>query len=169
MTLKRTIPAILVMLCMAITALPFSQQDNKRTEGKFPLEDWSLTHPAISSLGLADAPARIISNTGDAAIGLTITKVGLQNNSGKTISAVKFNWYLFREESPKKILRKGETPFIGLGEFEAGEKQVVEYPIVTFANIYQPFVKDGKLKGKFVIGIAVSEIQYTDGSRWKRK
>jgi hypothetical protein len=166
MTLRIEVSPIVLVLCVAITA--FSQQDNKRTEVKFPQGDWSLTHPVISQLGIADAPARIISITGDAGKGLTITKVGLQNNSAKTISAVKFRWFLFRQDAPKKILKKGETPVVGVGDFPAGSEQVVEYPIVTFASIYQPFVKDNKLTGKFVIEIAVSEIQYADGLSWKR-
>ena len=166
MTRRIVVHPILVMLCLAISA--FSQQENKRTEAKFPQGDWSLTHPVISQLGIADAPARIISITGDAAQGLTITKVGLQNNSAKTISAVKFRWFLFRQDAPKKILTKGETPVIGLEDLPAGSKQVVEYPIVTFASIYQPFVKDNKLTGKFVIEVSVSEIQYAGGSSWKR-
>jgi len=166
MRLRIELLPILLMLCVAITA--FSQQDNKRTEAKFPQGDWSLTHPVISQLGIADGPARIISITGDAAKGLTLTKVGLQNNSAKMISAVKFRWFLFKQDAAKKILKNGETPLIGLEDLPAGSEQVVEYPIVTFASIYHPFVKDNKLTGKFVIEIAVSEIQYADGSSWKR-
>ena len=139
MTLRVVVPSILLILCVSISA--FSQQDNKRTESRFPQGDWSLTHPVISQLGIADAPALIISITGDAAKGLTITKVGLQNNSAKTISGVKFRWFLFRQDAPKKILNKGETPVIELEDLPAGTEQVVEYPIVTFASIYQPLLK----------------------------
>ena len=163
----RTSAPILATLCWAMMASVVWPR-NQNTFVTFPPGDWSLTHPVISQLGLTDAPALIISITGDAAKGLTITKVGLQNNSAKTISAVKFRWYLFRQDAPKKILTKGETPVIGLEDLPAGSKQVVEYPIVTFASIYQPFVKDNKLTGKFVIEVSVSEIQYAGGSSWKR-
>lgn len=166
MRLRIEVLPILLTLCVSISA--FSQQDKKFTEVQFPQGDWSLTHPVISQLGITDAPAEIINITGDAAKGLTITKVGLQNNSAKTISAVKFRWFLFRQDAPKKILNKGETPVIGLEGLPAGSEQAVEYPVVRFASIYQPLVKDNKLTGKFVIEVAVSEIQYADGSSWKR-
>lgn len=169
MTTKRTVISILLMLCTAITALSLSQQNEKRAGVKFPPGDWSFTHPVTSQLRIANSPVRIISNTGDATKGLTITNVGLRNDSGRTISAVKFRWYLFREDAPGKILKKGETPMIGLGDLAAGSERVLEYPVVRFANLYQPFVKDGKLTGKFAIEIAVNELQYADGSSWKRR
>ncbi len=51
---------------------------------------------------------------------------------------------------------------------KAPEREV-EYPVVSFGSIYQSLLKDGKLTGRFVIEVAVSEILYADGSRWKRR
>jgi hypothetical protein len=170
--MKNTKISLLVStaICLALGApSPGLCQDKGPANVKFPPGDWSLTHPAISRIGLADAPAKIVSTTGDVKYGGTITKIGLVNHSSKRINAVKFRWYLFREESPKEIVRKGETPEIGLGEFASGTEREVEYPVVSFGSVYEPLVKNGKLMGRFVIETAVSEILYADGTRWKRR
>jgi hypothetical protein len=146
----------------------YAQQTEKPNKIEFPLGKWSFSYPPISRLGLADAPAQIVSTTGDVKDGGTITKVGLENLSSKTIAAIKFQWYLFREESPQKIAAQGETPVVGVGRFQPKETREVEYPIVSFGKIYKPLVKNGKLEGEFVIEVAVSEILYDDGSKWKR-
>ncbi|MDQ3256800.1 MAG: hypothetical protein M3R15_23390 [Acidobacteriota bacterium] len=168
MRLMGTFFLTFALLCITVPALSFNFQNNERAEVKFPPGKWSLTYPPISILSLEDAPAKIISTTGDVKNGVTITEVGLENRSSKAISAVKFRWYLFTEGTPKKIVSRGETPVVGMGEFASGKKRIIEYPIVSFGNIYRPLVKDGRLTGKFVIEVAVSEILYADGSSWKR-
>ena len=107
--------------------------------------------------------------TGDVKNGVTITSVRLKNNSGKGVAAVKLSWYLFREQDPKNILRKGETPTLGVSGLPAGASKGVNHTVVSFGDIYKPLVKNGKLTGDFVLELAVGEIVYEDGSRWERK
>lgn len=147
----------------------YAQNVKDSNKIELPPGKWSFSYPPISRLGLADAPTKIVSTTANGKNYGTVNKVGLVNISSKTITAVKFQWYLFREESPEKVVSKGETPVIGIGEFQPKETRVVEYPIVSFGKIYQPLVKDGKLEGNFVIEVAVSEILYDDGSKWTRE
>jgi hypothetical protein len=135
----------------------------------FPPGEWTLQHPVISRLGLKDAPLQIISVKAEGKRGGTIRTVRLKNNSGKEVTAVKFVWYLFQEQETKNILQKGETPILGLDNFADRTSKAIDYPIVSFGNIYKPLVKDGKLIGDFVLEVAVGEIIYEDGSKWERK
>lgn len=93
----------------------------------------------------------------------------LKNNSGEPVTAVKFAWFLFLEKDSKNILKQGKTPVLTVPRLLDGASKVIDYPIVSFADIYKQFVKDGKLAGDFVIEVAVTEITYEDGSVWERK
>ena len=164
LTLMALMLVMLFIACLATFSKGLQDQDTKLPPG-----DWTLMHPAISRLGLEDAPLRITSVTGSTKAGGTITEVRLKNNSEKAAAGVKFSWYLFRDHAPQEILRKGESPVLGLEGLSAGRSKVVAYPIVSFGKIYEPLLKDGKLTGDFVLEVAVSEITYEDGSKWVRK
>jgi len=159
----------LMLVMLTIACLTAASKNLQDTDFKLPPGKWTLQHPAISRLGLKDAPLQIISVTGSTKSGGTITEVRLKNNSGKATAGVKFNWYLFRDQAPKEILRKGESPVLGLVGLSAGGRKNVTYPIVSFGNIWEPLLKDGELNGDFVLEVAVSEITYEDGSKWERK
>ena|SRR6266576_4405300 len=159
----------LVLVMLFIACLAASSKSLQDTDIKLPPGKWTLTHHAISRLGLKDAPLRITSVTGSIEKGGTISAVRLKNNSGRTVDGVKFAWYLFRDQAPQEILRKGESPILGVAGLSAGGSKLVTYPIVSFGNIYEPLLKNGELTGDFVLEVAVSEITYEDGSKWERK
>ena len=167
---SKLILALLVLAMSCVVPLAYSSvKATQDVQVKLPPGKWTLQHPVISRLGLTDAPLQITSVTGHVKNGGTITAVRLKNNSGKAVTAVKFAWYLFRDQEPQKILQKGESPVLGVTGLSDGSSKVVDYPIVSFGNIYKPLVKDGKLTGDFVLEVAVSEIIYEDGSKWERK
>ena len=159
----------LMLVMLTVACLAAASKNLQDTDIKLPPGKWTLQHPALSRLGLKDAPLQITSVTGDVKRGGTITAVRLKNNSGKAAAGVRFTWYLFRDQAPKEILRKGESPALGLVGLPAGGSKNVAYPIVSFGNIYEPLLKDGELNGDFVLEVAVSEITYEDGSKWERK
>ncbi len=109
--------------------------------------------------------------------GVMLTGVDLKNLSGKTITAVKFQWLLYRADKineiiiPHKnpyIITQGETSSIKIDECQPEEKCSVNYSIVWCKDVCKAFVKDNS-KGEPVIETAVSEILYNDGSVWKQK
>jgi hypothetical protein len=60
---------------------------------------------------------------------------------------------------------KGETSKFLAVSLTAGERRVVEYPVVSFAKIYRPLVEGKKeLEGNFRIELWVSDVRFTDGT-----
>ena len=119
---SRLVLALLLLAasCVAASAFGPAATNMQGAQVKFPPGRWTIKYPVISGLGLADAPLKITSITGDVRNGVTITSVRLKNNSDKAVAAVKLSWYLFREQNPKNILRKGETPTLGVSGLPAG-------------------------------------------------
>lgn len=124
-----------------------------------PKGEWFLTcRPTKQPQPVAD----VYSVTTDSGNALTITEVGVRNRSSRKIIAVKIGWHLYRVEDENSILLKGETPLLGV-TLSPKERRTVQYPVVSFAKIYPPLVKDGELKGQFRIIAFISDVVFEDG------
>ena len=166
-----------LMLTASASFQTHAQQTEKPKEKECQLNFWDFTYPLMSFLGLADAPAKIISTSAGARTGVMLAGVDLKNLSGKPITAVKFQWFLYRVDKINEILTprenpniitQGETTSIKIDECQPEEKCSVDYSIVWCKDIYKAFAEDNS-EGEPVIEAAVSEILYNDGSVWKRK
>ena len=170
---------ILFTLVLTISASfqTYTQQIEKPKEKECSLNFWDFTYTPMSFLGLVDAPAKIISTSSGGRTGVMLTGVDLKNLSGKTITAVKFQWFLYRADkineilTPRKnpnIITQGETSSVKIDECQPEEECSVDYSIVWCKDVYEAFLQDNS-KGEPVIEATVSEILYSDGSAWKRK
>lgn len=93
--------------------------------------NWSLAClPTVKPQPVVDA----YSVTTDASKGLTITHVGVRNESRREVVAVKLGWRLFLKADPHTNLQEGETPLLGI-PLSAGERRVVEFPVVTASRV----------------------------------
>lgn len=45
---------------------------------------------------------------------------------------------------------------------------MIDAPRISFTEIAKPLRKEGELNGDFMIVVAVEEVQFADGSRWRR-
>jgi hypothetical protein len=98
-------------------------------------------------------------------MGLGITKVEIKNLTPNAISAVRLNWILFEGQGRDDILRQGRTPLIAISEgLPSGQKQVLEYSVVSFVKLAKRLLKDGRLYGQFRIEVKVAEVVYEDGT-----
>jgi hypothetical protein len=142
-------------------------QSEANTQQLFPRGNWSIgMHPYLGS-DYDSVPVIVTSVTSDARRGVAITKVGLENQSSQNVTAVKIAWRLANEQNPGNILLQGQTPFVTRdGGFPAGSNLRLRFPVVAFAKILRPLLKNNTLDGEFRIDISVSEVLYEDGSKW---
>ena len=107
--------------------------------------------------------------TTDVRKGLGITAVGLKNTTTKTVSAVKFTWYVLEQQSTDKVLLQGQTQLIAIpGGILPETERRIDFPVVIFTRVAHSLVKNGSLNGDFNIEALVSEVTYDDGSTWER-
>jgi hypothetical protein len=123
--------------------------------------DWSLAClPTLKPQPVVDA----YSVTTNASKGLTITHVGVKNQTDKNAAAIKLGWRLFLEEDPKTNLRQGVTPLLGVS-LSPGERRVMEFPVVNASKVLATMLTDGKLRGKFRIEVAVTEVLFDEHAK----
>ncbi len=85
------------------------------------------------------------------------------------MAAVKLGWYLSLKQDRNQILKQGATPLVSIsGGLKAKDKTVIEFPVVSFAAVSKPLLKNGTLAGDFEIYVAVTEVVYENGSVWSR-
>jgi len=100
----------------------------------------------------------------DASHGIKVTDVWLENRSLQDVSAVKIGWKLYEKANPSRILLSGETPqFLGVN-LAAGEKRVATFPVVSFAKIHGPLLRNGRLEGSYKIELWVTEVLFDGGN-----
>jgi|GEM_PF-3208027 hypothetical protein len=146
------IPIFLAVLAsVSISAL------NK--SAKLPAGNWGL------SCGPAKAPGAVVDLYAvgiDSSKGFTVTDIWLENRSSQDVVAVKIGWKLYERSSPQVILLTGETPdFLGV-VLMAGEKRQVTFPVLSFAKIYHPLLRAGKLEGRYKIELSVIDVKFDD-------
>lgn len=161
--------ATLTILTLVAFLLGISGNSRGQSKGsagdELPGGNWTLsTHPYMGP-GYNSRPVivtAVVSNLKG-----TATRVMLENNSSKTVSAVKLEWYLMTDQDRSTVLQQGQTPFVTpSGTLPPGKARELKFPIVSFAKIYQPLLKNNVLAGDYRIEIAIAEIQYEDGSTW---
>jgi hypothetical protein len=162
----RFIPiAVVVLLTVFLVGSILIKAQN--SQGKLPPPgNWTLSVGVSTRPGNDSIPVDVYSVLTEADKGLTATKVSLLNRDSKDVTAVKLHWYLNETKNPGVLLLEGETQFIGI-DLPAGENRELNFPVVSFAKIYKPLLRNGVLSGNYRIDIAVSEIKYADETSWK--
>lgn len=161
--------ATLTILTLVAALLGISGSGKGQSKGnvsdELPGGNWTLsTHPYMGP-GYNSRPVMVTAVVSN--LKGTATRVMLENNSSKTVSAVKLEWHLMEEQDRSTVLQQGQTPFVTpSGTLPPGKSRELKFPIVSFAKIHQPLMKNNVLAGDYRIEIAVAEIQYEDGSTW---
>jgi hypothetical protein len=160
-------------MVLLIAALAFSEADPTgsaaatdpvNVPGKWGVSWGPYADPDANSL-----PVRVIGVTGAHKRGVSITKCEVSNYSGKTASALKFGWQLRSGQESDPVVLAGITPWVGVGELADKERRTIEYPVFVLERDATPVVRDGVLTGHFHVDVLVREIQYEDGSAWKKE
>ena len=96
---------------------------------------------------------------------LIVRSVGIKNNTPKTIREVKLKWVLSTEEVP--VTLEGYLPSFEVQVYNQSRRDVELPPVIDFAKLTKPLMKQGTLDGNFLLTLRVSEVTYADGSKWK--
>jgi len=162
--------ALLVMLGAAlIINSSYQAKSQRKAQTNLPTGEWSFSAGPYQGYGYKTQDVVVTSVTTDSQKGLTITKVGLKNRSGKPVSSLKLHWALFREQDKDSVLAEGDTSLIPLSDdIPADGKRILEYPVVSFWKISRPLQTDGALYGSFRLELRVTEIQYDEMSAVRR-
>jgi len=135
-------------------------------DAQLPAGDWSFSHRPYLRTGADALPVRVMSVKGEASR-LQITAETIKNQSGKTVSELRLSWYLTREDEPNRILRSGTTPTVFPLNIPSGASLRAGVPVIAFVDVYEPLAVAGRLSGRFVLEVAVTEARYSDGTSWK--
>ena len=152
--------AVLLLLVVGGANVPSSAQT------QLPTGDWSFSHRPYVRPGAEAHPVRVTSVKGEASR-LEISAEAISNQSGKNVSGLRLSWYLTRDGEPNVVLRSGTTPTVFPLDIPSGASHQGNVPVMAFADVYQPLVISGQLRGRFVLEVAVTEVQYTDGTVWR--
>ena len=151
--MKKLIPlTILLIIFIANLRTPaLTKTDN------LPSGNWGL------ACGPSKTPGAVVDLYAvgtDASKGLTVRDVWLQNRSAQNVAAVKIGWKLYERSNPQAILLTGEIPDLLGVALAPAEKRVVTFPVLSFAKIYHPLLRDGKLEGRYKIELWVTDIKF---------
>lgn len=157
------LPLLLVLGALALTEGGSAQGRNDT----LPPGKWAVSAHAYAGPMYESQPVKVIGVVSDAAQGVKITTFGLRNSTSKVVSAVSLTWYVNSEQTGDEVLLQGETEPISIeGGLAPGKSQYIEKPVVSFGDIAKVLLKRGALRGAYSVEVAVTGIQYEDGSTW---
>ena len=153
--------SLLLIAILLIGAPHALTQQTSSSDSGLPKGDWVLAcGPSRSRGALVD----LYMVGSDSSKGVKVTDVWLENRSVQDVEAVKIGWKLYEKSNPQTILLTGETPqFLGVA-LGPGEKRVITFPVVSFAKIYRPLLRGGKLSGSYRIELWVTDVQFDNGN-----
>lgn len=161
--------ALLIALTAVVTAPQALGQSKENKSVKLPAGNYSLRVLPFVGPGYDSIPVVVFSTTSDLPKGAAVTEVGIENRSGRAVTAVRFGWRLSTEQNREAVLLQGQTPLLALrNTLLPGNSVVVLYQVTSLARIHEPLLKNGTLNGNFSIEVMVSEIHYEDGSPWAK-
>jgi hypothetical protein len=166
--LKKATVAVLLPLLLVMSALALVNSGSSQGRSNaLPPGKWAVSAHAYVGPMYESQPVKVIGVVSDAAQGVKITTFGLRNSTSKVVSAVSLTWYVTSEQTGDEVLLQGETEPVSIeGGLPAGKSQYIEKPVVSFGDISKVLLKRGALRGAYSIEVAVTGIQYEDGSTW---
>jgi hypothetical protein len=157
--------AITLMLIVTLTSSNSAThealaQNDQSTIQNLPPGHWLLAILPAKTRGRVVDLSSVSSSVSK---GLGVTYFILENRSKQRVAGVKIAWRLFEASRRDTTLLKGETPKFLAVPLIAGERRVVEYPVVSFAEIYRPLLRGKReLEGNYRIELRVSDVRFTD-------
>jgi hypothetical protein len=134
-----------------------------------PTSGFSVTYDISSRLKLQEGAVKVIGNENRLEDGPGMSRVEIENASGKQVKSIKLNWYLFNSPDSTSVVKTGRTKEIKVSDLAPGEKKIVESRLPSFDEMFKGLTKGGYIEGKYYVEVIVGEIKYTDGTKWERE
>jgi hypothetical protein len=168
--MKKTFRASLLFLATALMlnfSIVSSRSGSTDSQTIFPKGSWNFSaHPYMGE-GYKVRPI-VVTSVETEARTLSVKAVRVKNISTKAVLAVKLAWTLSDERYPKKILREGETSLITMDKTLASQdNRILKVGVVSFLELYKPFLKPSTLEGNFRLEVGVSQVLFEDQSSWQ--
>jgi len=96
-----------------------------------------------------------------------IKRVQVKNRTSQTIVLVQVWVEVVNLDEPEKILLKDTFPFAN-ASIAPNASEVVEVKTLYPPRLLKALAKDGELNGEFGIRMGVQEVQFADGTFWRR-
>jgi hypothetical protein len=93
--------------------------------------------------------------------------VRVENGSSKPVVKLKLNWTLTMEEPPNTVLEVWESELMRVDEIAPGGPKA-ELNRVKFRKVLESPVED-RNGSWMLVEVGVDEVEYKDGTKWKRK
>jgi hypothetical protein len=151
-----------IFTVLMVTSSGIAQRQGVSNSGvKLPKGNWTV------SCGPSETPGSVVDLYmvgSDASTGVQVTDVWLRNRSNQDVAAVKIAWKVYEKANPQLTLLSGKSPqFLGV-PLARGERRVVNFPVVTFAKIYPPLLRRGKITGNYRIELTVADVAFDNTS-----
>lgn|SRR5215204_375395 len=158
---------IMLLVTTSTTDAALGQQSNPLT--KLPDGNWSFGIYPYHGSDAQDLPVVVGLVTSEIGAGAGATRVGVVNNSNKTVAAVRFKWLLFEGERRDRVLQQGSTPLLALrATLAPNDKRILLYQVASLLKVYRPLLRNNILNGDFEMEILVEEVRFADGSIWRK-
>jgi len=155
---------ILVLAVCAAPLLETQAYAQSETPVRYGEISYTPYHPF--RLGYESLPVKVV-GVGGGRLGpnerFRIFASCLKNATAKSVTAVKFSYFVFGAKGLGEVLEKGDTALIAI-DLRALETRKVEIQVVYTDEILLFRNKPGE---KYRIELAVTEVHYDDGSTWQ--
>ncbi|HEV7475497.1 MAG TPA: hypothetical protein VGN90_15695 [Pyrinomonadaceae bacterium] len=131
-----------------------------------PYARFSMTFYNPKRLGYESLPV-LVTGAGGGKLGpnvkFKIFVSMLKNATAKNVKAVKFSYFVFKLDNLDEPIQTNQTDLIAV-DLPALEQRKVDIHVVDVEDITS---LSSKQSGEFRLELAVSEVQYEDGSSWQ--
>lgn len=93
----------------------------------------------------------------------------VENRTGRAVKALRLRWFVTKRaadgsvKADAEVLAKGLLPVV-YAEFAPGERRKVALAGAHFADFMQPVAAAGPLEGSYHVSIAVTRVEFADGT-----
>lgn len=124
---------------------------------------WKITYQAHYGGNSWAAPVTMSYVTGYTGGGSWRRKIGLRNNSAKTVRSIELGAYIFNQDKPSVVFATTALPTIQFKEGFVHGAAITLDGKDELENTFRPYIRNGVLEGQYRIELFVREVAFDKG------